>query len=279
MNHSRRVLLVALLGALLAAYALRLQQLGAQSFWYDETVTVYLANQSISGLIAHTARDIHPPLYYLLLHFWVGFMGVSEFAVSYFSLLWGLLLIASSFTLARWLDGRQVALLTVALLALSPFNIWYSQEARMYTMGATLGLWTLLALWQLLRGRRMKKRWMILWLVSAVAGLYTLYYFAFLLLWEAFFVAWWLWRESNPRERWQRWTLLATLLLLLWSPWLPTALHQATTPPVPPWRTAVSPPRMFIETLSALALGQSVDHQLIWPLIALLVPVMLGGLI
>ncbi|MGH2544079.1 MAG: glycosyltransferase family 39 protein, partial [Ardenticatenaceae bacterium] len=64
MDRFQRVLLVAMVGTLLAAFALRLQQLGAQSLWYDETISAHLAAQSLGALIAHTARDIHPPLYY-----------------------------------------------------------------------------------------------------------------------------------------------------------------------------------------------------------------------
>ena len=61
---------LSLLAGLLAAFGLRLHQLGAESLWYDETVSVYLARQSIPAMLAHTAGDIHPPGYYLLLHGW-----------------------------------------------------------------------------------------------------------------------------------------------------------------------------------------------------------------
>lgn len=278
MDRYRRVLLVAVVGALLAAFALRLQQLGAESLWYDETVSAYLAGQSLPALVAHTARDIHPPLYYVLLHVWVGLVGTSEYALAFFSLWWGVLLVASTVTLARWLGTNTVALLVAGMMTLSPFNIWYSQEVRMYTMGATLGVWSLLALWGLLRGHRMKKRWMTLWVLSAAAGLYTLYYFALLLFWEALFVAWWLWGEKAPRWRWRRWAVLGGAVLLLWSPWLPVAFRQATNPPVPPWRTATPAGSILLESLSALALGQSMNPRAIWYWIALLVLFAAAGL-
>ena len=60
---------IGLLLGILAAFALRLFHLGATSLWYDETVSVVLARKSIPALLAHTAGDIHPPGYYLLLHF------------------------------------------------------------------------------------------------------------------------------------------------------------------------------------------------------------------
>lgn len=289
--RSPRVIIIPLIGVLWAAFALRLQNLGVQSLWYDETVSAYLATKSLIDLIAHTARDIHPPLYYILLHFWQALMGSTEFALAYFSLWWGVLLVASSATFARWLGGNHLALLTAALITLSPFNVWYSQEVRMYTLGATLGIWTLMALWQLMQGMRMKKRWMLLWLMSAVFGLYTLYYFAFLLLWEAFFVLWWLWRNKlllfstgtdqayQARVGYRRtWVTLALLVVVLWGPWIPIAWQQATNPPVPPWRQGTSLLMVLLEGMSALALGQSAEYEKIWPMIVLLVVVMLIGL-
>ncbi len=276
--RSQRVLLVALVGVLLAALALRLEQLGAQSLWYDETVSAHLAAQPLTALVAHTARDIHPPLYYILLRGWGALAGQSEFVLAFFSLAWGVLLVASAATLARWLGGHKAGLLAAALLTLSPFNIWYSQEVRMYTLGATLGVWTLMALWQLLRPGRMRKRWMTLWVLSAAAGLWTLYYFVFLLFWEALVVAVALRRARAAGARVRRWLTLGGAALLLWLPWLPIALRQALDPPVPPWREPVALGVALMEALAALAVGQSFPFLPFWPLLLLLVVVMAGGL-
>ncbi len=128
---------------IMGGFALRLYQLGAQSLWYDETVSAYLASKSIPALITHTAGDIHPPGYYLLLHAWARLAGNSEFALAFFSLFFGVLLIPLTYTLARRLMGRTVALWSTLLVAISPYNLWYSQEVRMYTLGAALGLVTL----------------------------------------------------------------------------------------------------------------------------------------
>ncbi len=73
LRERRERLLVAAIA--LGAFALRLIALGRDSLWYDETVSVYLAGQRAAELIAHTARDIHPPLYYLLLRGWLLLAG------------------------------------------------------------------------------------------------------------------------------------------------------------------------------------------------------------
>jgi len=71
-NIRSRIVLVVIL---LVGTALRLFRLGADSLWYDETVSTYLAGSPIAELIRHTAGDIHPPGYYLLLRGWLLLAG------------------------------------------------------------------------------------------------------------------------------------------------------------------------------------------------------------
>ena len=74
-----------------STFALRVFQLGQQSLWYDEGFSLYLSSQDIATITSTTAADIHPPLYYYVLHYWLIAVGSSEFAVRYLSLLWGVL--------------------------------------------------------------------------------------------------------------------------------------------------------------------------------------------
>ena len=70
---------------ILLGFFLRFYKLGTQSLWYDETVSAFLAGLSPTQLILHTARDIHPPGYYLLLHFWANIAGQNELSLAFFS--------------------------------------------------------------------------------------------------------------------------------------------------------------------------------------------------
>ena len=93
-------------------FALRLYRLGVDSLWYDETVSVYLAGSPVAELIRHTAGDIHPPGYYLLLRGWLILMGYPdgraapagiglEWTAGFFSVFFGVALIALTGILAR----------------------------------------------------------------------------------------------------------------------------------------------------------------------------------
>jgi len=87
------------------------------------------------------------PLYFLVLNVWIK-LGESEFILRYFSLIASVLTVALVARTGRLLGGWRVGLAAAFLLAISPLNIWYSQEARMYSLVA---LATLAATWFLLR--------------------------------------------------------------------------------------------------------------------------------
>ena len=270
---------------LLIGFALRLYRLGQASLWYDETVSAYLAGQATPDLIAHTARDIHPPGYYLLLRGWTLVAGNSEFALAFFSVGFGLLLIALTYRLARLVTGPVAAIWTALLVAISPFHLWYSQEVRMYTLGAALGVVIALLLIPPLidsgSNRKFTTRSAIWWIgyaLLAAAGMYTLYYFAFLLLALNLTALWLAVKLNRPLIKPLLTANLAALLLYL--PWLPTAWRQAANPPVPPWRDAATGlTTMLTESWSALSLGQSVEAGSVWPILLLTAGLFSAGLL
>ncbi len=279
---SRQHRLLLLLG-LLVGFGLRLVRLGAESLWYDETVSVVLARKTVPALIAHTAGDIHPPGYYLLLHAWQALTHPTlahglEFLFAWPSLWFGLLLLPLLYVLGRRLFDPKVALAALWLGAIHPFHLWYSQEVRMYSLGAFLGLLCLWALLKALDRLPTPKRsapWLILFSLSAGAGLYTLYYFLFLLATLNIVAAVHLARRNPGRAilgaqsgLWP-WLVAQLAILLLWTPWLPTFLRQALDPPVPPWRVPWQNAGEFVHTvtevLAAQIVGQSPPGGLLWP--------------
>lgn len=291
-----------LVAVLLLAFGLRLYRLAADSLWYDETVSLHLAGKEVPALVAHTAGDIHPPGYYLLLHGWLRLSSSSavrepeatspplsgppvvavDFVAAFGSVFFGLVLVALAYRLAEEVFGPPAGLLAAFLVTISPYNVWYSQEVRMYTLGAALGTGLLYAVLRLLierhegegapqQGRRRAGwPWLGLYACLGALGLWTLYYYAFLLVAVNLMVGvWWLavHRPATTRRSgtaWRpgiiwlgRWALAQAAVLLLYSPWIPVAWRQATQPPVPPWRSFTGLGQVLIETWTALSLGQA----------------------
>lgn len=264
--------LLGAVGVLLLAAAARFYNLGASSLWYDEGFSAFVASEPLPELIAHTARDIHPPLYYLLLHGWMQAAGRSDVALAFFSLVFGLLSVALVIALARRWFGDGAGLLAGLAAAVNPFQIWYSQEVRMYTLAAFLGLLVLAA------AGRGERRDSALYVAAAAAGLFVLYYLAFLLvtlnlvMLGAFVVKRRLLGQWTPR----RWLIAQVLVLLLYLPWLPIAVRHALAPAVPPWRDFVPPDAALLESVAVFAAGQLATPQI--PLTLLVVGLVLAAL-
>ncbi|MGH2538172.1 MAG: hypothetical protein ACRDHL_12315, partial [Candidatus Promineifilaceae bacterium] len=150
---TRPARLALVLASLWLAAGLRFYRLDAQSFWNDEGNSARLSERPASLIIAGTASDIHPPLYYLLLAGWRGLAGASEFGLRAFSALAGVGLVAVTLALGRQLAraaglGAGLPLLAGLLAAANPALVYYSQEARMYALlalEAADASWLLLA--------------------------------------------------------------------------------------------------------------------------------------
>jgi len=101
----------------------------------DETFSVWLANHSVGDMLQWTAKiDQHPPLYYLLLRYWMALKGDTPYHVRLLSVLFGAGTIPVIYLIGKRLSGSVIGLAAAMLMALSPFNIRFAQEARMYTL-------------------------------------------------------------------------------------------------------------------------------------------------
>ena len=119
----------------LAGGLLRVFTLANKGMWLDETFSVWLANHSVGEMLQWIVRiDQHPPLYYLLLHYWIGLNGDTPYYVRMLSALFGTATIPIIYLIGKRISGVVMGLVAALLLALSLFNIYFAQETRMYTL-------------------------------------------------------------------------------------------------------------------------------------------------
>jgi mannosyltransferase len=167
---------------LLLALVVRLINLTYHSLWFDEAMSTFWAARPAAyiwrvGL--SLAEDRHPPVYYLLLRGWTLLFGTDDFAVRSMGVLIGALAVLPAYGIGRRLGGRRAALLGALLLALNPFLVWYSQEARMFMPATTF---VLVGLYGVVRLADSPRWWGALLIVLGfVAALYSYLYSAFIL--------------------------------------------------------------------------------------------------
>lgn len=124
------VLLITLIGGFLRAFLL-----DAKGMWLDETFSVWMASQNVGDMLQWAVRiDQHPPLYYLLLHYWIALSGDTPYYVRLLSVFFGTATIPIMYLIGKRMSGVLVGLVAAVFLALSLFNIYFAQETRMYTL-------------------------------------------------------------------------------------------------------------------------------------------------
>jgi mannosyltransferase len=150
-RHSNRITLLLII---LIALLLRLVAISARPIWYDEAFAILFAEKGTQAMLAGTltrvgdaASDVHPLAYYVLLNGWMDVFGDALPAVRLLSVLFGVGTILIIYLLARSLAGERMALTAALLMALSPFQIHYAQEIRMYALLVLLLATATLALW------------------------------------------------------------------------------------------------------------------------------------
>lgn len=209
------------------SFGLRVLLLDNQSLWYDEGVSVVLVSRDLGAITSAAAADIHPPLYYYLLHFWTMLAGSSGFAARFLSVAGGTLLVAVVYTLARRMFGRGTGLTACLLTAIAPFLVYYSQEARMYmqvTLFAALTVYLYCRL--VMPGEDHKPQRTLLWTLIVLSGTLTLYshYFAFTLP-VVLNTHYWL-LSGQQRRTWRPWLISQIATAVLFLPWVIVSWSQ-----------------------------------------------------
>jgi uncharacterized membrane protein len=200
---------------------LRIYNLGVESIWFDEAVSVAASKLGFLDQIrwSLTASDNNPPLYYALLRVWVLIFGDSEFAVRLPSAIFGSFSILLIYVVGTLLFNKKAALLSALVLAVSVFHIRFSQEGRAYSLSAFL---TLLSYYFLLKSATERKRInSIGYIVSSVLLIYTHYYGLFIILSQNIYCAW---QYSTHRKSGapdlRKWIALQFILGILYIPGL-----------------------------------------------------------
>jgi 4-amino-4-deoxy-L-arabinose transferase-like glycosyltransferase len=227
--------------ALLAlAFFLRVYRLGDKNIWWDEGWTVWMAQHDFSWIALRTASDEHPPLHYWLMNVWQTITGPDAFTGRFFSLLFGVLLVALVYRLGKDIGGARLGLLAALFLGLARFNVWWSQDIKNYTLSASFAWVSVWAVQEIvfsetdLRRKFVSEKtiW-IMYILATATALYSHYLAALIVLANNVFVLILLlakWRRGeNCIPLLVRWSLAQIGVLLLFAPWLYVYLQNGAT--------------------------------------------------
>ncbi|MBI4058255.1 glycosyltransferase family 39 protein [Candidatus Gottesmanbacteria bacterium] len=208
-----------------------------QSLWRDEAYSIWIADASISEVIKRTSGDYNPPLYYLLLKFWMHLFGKNELALRGFSLIAFLLFLMVVYLFSKKLfkDPRW-RMRTLLLFATNPMLLYFAFELRMY---ALLTLFTGLSMYFCF-----EKNWRWYIVVTAL-GMYTQPFMSFVVLTQTLYFIITKHRMVAIKN--------ALIIFALYLPWMPTLIAQIRASG-PMWINSVDL-KLFLSVLGNLYVG------------------------
>ena len=211
-------------------YCILVRLWGPRGLWLDESQSVAIARLPLhkgDGITMYQAlkQDGSPPLYYLLLHWWIEVFGEGDRTVRALSFVLNMACIPPLLLLGRRVIGHRAAWVAVLAFVCSPFAAYYASETRMYSLLVLLALFGALALERTLRSPTW---WSVLGLsVSSVAVALTHYWSLYSLVTVAVFLLIGLWRGNPLTRRGCKFSLLGLVGgAILFIPWFPTFLYQ-----------------------------------------------------
>lgn len=185
-----------------------------QSFWLDEAASLVIARLPLNQLFSAINNDFHPPLYYLLLHYWLKLGITNEWFLRLPNVIFGVLSIWVLYLILNQLKTKSLhhwSLIGTLLLALNPLHIYYSQELRMYSLNILLSLLS----WYYLIQKKPS-----FWALFTTLNFFTFYGAFFNLIAQLVFVF------LYQRPRFKKFVPYSLISLVLFLPWLGTLSHQ-----------------------------------------------------
>ena len=235
-NQIRKKHLIYLI-IILLGFSLRFYNLAKESLWLDEVVgSILSAKQPINNLL-NPNIDMPINAYHLILHYWIQIFGQSEFSIRFPALIFGVLSIFMIYKLGKFLFNQEVGLLSALMLAVSPFQIHYSQEVRPYSLLMLLSLISTYYFVKFIKSNDKKnfhrkfslfhkilnfiknKKNIEIYIASTLMGIYTHYFIFFILIFQNIYFFMYNIKNKNVAKNWIISQCIIVLVFLLYNPY------------------------------------------------------------
>ena len=156
---------------------LKILFLDARDIALDEPFSIFHSQESLSALFNYSGPDMNPPLYFILLHYWTAFFGIDPFSVRLLSVLFSAVTAGVIFQTGERFLNRFTGIVASLVFTLSTLHIFFSHDARTYTLFALLNALALYLYLAILAKPNHKINYLLLFFVN-LALIYA-HYFGF----------------------------------------------------------------------------------------------------
>ncbi|MCX6269504.1 MAG: glycosyltransferase family 39 protein [Bacteroidetes bacterium] len=160
---------------------LRFLFLDANDVAMDEPFTIFFAQADLHTLFGMLPKENNPPLYFLVMHFWTGWFGISAFSVRFLSCVFGILTAVMLYKTGKDFFSQPVGFFAAALFTLSDYHQLFAHEARVYALFALLTTVSMYLFLTLTTGSR-KRRTLLLLAVTNILLIYSHFFGFFIFL-------------------------------------------------------------------------------------------------
>jgi uncharacterized membrane protein len=213
---------------LLAGIILRLKGMTFQSLWLDEIISVLSSapSKSLSDIISHYQGDPHPPLFFFILHYWMGLFGYNELSARLLVAVIGILSVLAAYFLGKECFNRNTGLIASAVVAFNHFNIRFSHEVRPYILLCLASILSYTFFIRLIKHQTKKN--IIFYSLTSAFLIYTHYYGLFILLSQIIFLLFYFFSEEkiSRKEIFKSFIISGVIVLILYTPWIPTIIRM-----------------------------------------------------
>lgn len=223
-NKTFLLSLILLLGCILRFY-----KADFQSLWFDELIVMNTANpaNSFTDIIHILHRNIHPPLFYLLVNLWFHAFGYTELAARLLSACFGVLGILAIYGLGKVVRDERLGLFAALILAINYFHLYYSQEVRSYALLFLLATVSYTLFIKLVQSPGIKG-FILITLVN-IALIYTHYYGMFICLAQSVAMVYLFLRKGSKTRFLLFMTLSFLLTALSYYAWISTLMKAVSS--------------------------------------------------
>ncbi len=260
-------LLALMVGSALLSYFL----FNGQSLRLDEAQSLWQTSRSPVAILSIVAKDVHVPLYHMMLHYWLAFFGTSISTARILSLIFYILTIPAIYLLGKKVYNHKIAMFAAFLTACSPFLTWYGSEARMYSLLTLVAVLNQLAFLSILKDRK-QSSW-VGYFFSSLLGMFTHYLFFTQLLVQAIYLI----VKRRKVRRKTGWTFVGmySVLAALFLPWVLFVIHLGSASGTRPLLETPTTVNVF-NTFAQFFVGFQVDSLntavvSLWPLAVLFI--------
>ncbi len=176
-------------------------------------------------LLSLRHAGMHPPFYYIVLHYVIKFLNNNTITLRSVSILFSILSLILAYYLGKIISNESMGLCYVLFLTLSPYCLQYSVMVRPYPLLTFLALLSTLQIYHLVKNESLNFNNLncYLYILTSVIGLYTMYHYAFIIFFQVIFVL-----LSMPKKTKTIITNISiySAIIVLYIPWLPFLKDQ-----------------------------------------------------